>query len=200
MTYSTINKTKFGNCITCGAKDTKVVKVKKDTYCINCHNRNKALEQLEKQKKRNALRVDTTKVRKLGKMQDVSLEQKALNASKAAAMQRWFAERREEMKGKCANCGGKTMKYNGDKFYYSIAHILPKAYFKSVATHPLNWIELCFYGNSCHTNYDNHMIDIMELNCFDEVISKFVKMYPDIDKDERRRIPQILLNYVEAEK
>lgn len=133
-------------------------------------------------------------------MQDVSLEQKALNASKAAAMQRWFAERREEMKGKCAHCGGKTMKYNGDKFYYSIAHILPKAYFKSVATHPDNWIELCFYGESCHTNYDNHMIDIMDLNCFDDVISKFVRMYPDIDKEERRRIPAVLLQYVEIEK
>jgi len=198
--YSSLNKTKWGNCITCGAKDTEVVKVKKDTYCTQCHQKNKALEQIEKQKRKNAIRLDGSKVRKLGKVQDVSLEQKALNASKAAAMQRWFAERREEMKGKCAHCGGKTMKYNGDKFYYSIAHILPKAYFKSVATHPLNWVELCFYGNSCHTNFDNHMIDIMELNCFDDVISKFVRMYPDIDKDERRRIPAILLQYVEVEK
>ena len=198
--YSSLNKTKWGNCITCGAKDTEVVKVKKDTYCTQCHQKNKALEQIEKAKKKNALRIDTSKIRKLGKEQDISLEQKALNASKAAAMQRWFAERREEMKGKCAHCGGKTMKYNGDKFYYSIAHILPKAYFKSVATHPDNWIELCFYGQSCHTNYDNHMIDIMELNCFDEVITKFVRMYPDIAVDERRRIPAVLLQYVETEK
>lgn len=65
--YSTLNKTKFGNCITCGAKDTEVVKVKKDTYCTQCHQKNKALEQIEKQKRKKALRFDGSKVRKLGK-------------------------------------------------------------------------------------------------------------------------------------
>ena len=66
--FSTLNKTKFGNCITCGAKDTEVVKVKKDTYCTQCHQKNKALEQIEKQKRKNAIRLDGSKVRKLGKV------------------------------------------------------------------------------------------------------------------------------------
>jgi hypothetical protein len=115
-------------------------------------------------------------------------------------LQRWFNDRHREMKGSCQHCGGKSEKGRGT-YKCSIAHILPKAHFKSVATHPDNWIELCFYGkNSCHTNFDNYMLDITDLNCFDEVIRKFVAIYPDIAIAERRRIPQVLLNYLEVEK
>ena len=114
-----------------------------------------------------------------------------------AELTRWFNDRRKEMKGFCKHCGEKTQK-NNDNFKCSIAHILPKAYFPSVATNEHNWVELCFYNNSCHTNFDNHMIDIIELNCFDEVIEKFKKMYPSIDVKERRRIPSILLQYLET--
>jgi hypothetical protein len=118
--------------------------------------------------------------------------------SNAGGLQRWFEERAEEMKGTCRHCGGKSQK-GKENYKCSIAHILPKAYFKSVATHPDNWIELCFYGNSCHTNFDNYMIDILELNCFDDVIQKFVRMYPSIAPEERKRIPKILLEYLKTE-
>lgn len=114
-------------------------------------------------------------------------------------LQRWFNDRHKEMKGSCQHCGGKSEK-GRNTYKCSVAHILPKAYFKSVATHPLNWIELCFYGKSCHTNFDQLSLDITELNCFDEVITKFVAIYPDIAIAERRRIPQVLLQYIETEK
>lgn len=116
--------------------------------------------------------------------------------SNNAALTRWFKERRLEMTGRCKHCGGKTSKEDDGFYKHCIAHILPKAFFPSVATHHSNWIELCFWNNSCHTNFDNYSLDITELNCFDEVINKFVEMYPIIDKKERRRIPNILLNYV----
>ncbi len=114
-------------------------------------------------------------------------------------LQRWFEDKHREMAGFCKHCNGKTQK-GYPNFRNSIAHILPKAYFKSVATHPLNWIELCFYNKSCHTNLDQMSLDLIELNCFDEVVQKFVAMYPSIAVNERRRIPQVLLNYIEVEK
>lgn len=120
--------------------------------------------------------------------------------SGSAELTRWFKERREEMTGICANCGNISCRDSEDYFKFSIAHILPKNIFKSVATHRLNWIELCFWGNSCHTNMDNKTLDIMDLNCFAIVIERFVAMYPDIDKKERRYIPDVLLQYVEVEK
>jgi len=112
----------------------------------------------------------------------------------------WFKARRKEMKGSCKHCGSKTTKDDDTKYHYSIAHILPKAYFPSVATHKDNWIELCFYNRSCHTNLDNGALDLMDMNCFDEIITKFVSMYPSIAKEERRRIPAILLEYLNVEK
>ncbi len=115
-----------------------------------------------------------------------------------AGLQRWFEDRHKELKGVCSHCGGVTQK-GKENYKSSIHHFLPKSLFKSVATHPLNFLELCFYQNSCHTNLENHMIDLIELNCWDEVVTKFVKIYPSIAKEERRRIPQVLLQYIETE-
>lgn len=112
----------------------------------------------------------------------------------------WFKERRKEMKGKCSHCGNPSSKKDDDKFHFSIAHILPKSLFPSIATHPDNWIELCFWGNSCHTNFDNSTIDLIDMNCFDEIIEKFIRLYPNIIPEERRRIPQILIEYYNQNK
>lgn len=114
--------------------------------------------------------------------------------------EQWFLDRRKEMTGNCWHCGGKSCKNADMYFRNSIAHILPKSIFKSVAYHPLNWIELCFWDPSCHTNFDNHTLDVIDLNCFDTVIERFVKIYPEIDAKERKHIPDILLQYVEVER
>lgn len=113
---------------------------------------------------------------------------------------KWFKDRRNDLKGVCSHCGDKSSKDNDRYFKHSIAHILPKAYFKSVATHPDNWIELCFFKNSCHSQMDNKMLDLIDMNCFDEIVTKVAKMYPSIAQEERKRIPKILLEYIEIEK
>lgn len=113
-------------------------------------------------------------------------------------LKRWFEERRKELTGRCAHCGGRSCKDSDQYWKFSVAHILPKIIFKSVATHPLNYIELCFFNNSCHTNFDNKTLDIMDLNCFDLVIQRFVAIYPIIATKERRYIPDVLLQYVEV--
>lgn len=148
---------------------------------------------IAKQRKRNAAKLTGTKLRGL------AYEQQEIKAPKDyAVLDRWFRDRQKEMTGRCMNCGGKTEAHT--KLYKcSIGHILPKAYFKSVATHSENWLELCFYGNSCHTNYDNKMIDLIDLNCFDKVIQKFTKIYPFIAPEEKRRIPPILIEYLKTE-
>jgi len=129
-------------------------------------------------------------------------EEAAFKAGKSKGGQelgRWFDDRRKEMTGRCMHCGGKSCKDNNDYWLFSIAHILPKRLFKSVATHPLNWIELCYFSPSCHANFDNHTIDITELNCYDLVIERFIAMYPSIASKERRYIPDTLLQYVKNE-
>lgn len=150
---------------------------------------------IEKHKQRTAANNTQSKLRNVIANTDDNRE-----ATKHyAVLDRWFKDRRKEMKGKCEHCGGISCK-SDDKYYkHSIAHILPKKIFKSVATHPDNWIELCFWNKSCHTNFDNHMIDLIDLNCFDTVIEKFVKIYPNIAQEEKRHIPKILIEYYKTE-
>lgn len=136
------------------------------------------------------------------KIAQIKAEKEAMIENKPTGsleLQRWFLDRRKEMTGICQHCGGKTEK-DTDNFRCSIAHIMPKAYVKSLATHPLNWIELCFYNQSCHQNFDNKMLDILDLNCLDTVIERVVAMYPSIDEKEKRRIPKVLLDYIEDNK
>lgn len=122
------------------------------------------------------------------------------NVVSGAEMNRWFENRRKEMTGVCANCRNKSCK-DSDEFYkFSICHILPKAYFGSIKTHEKNWLELCFWGEkSCHSNLDNRMIDLINMACWDEIVTKFVAMYPEIAENEKKRIPQVLLNYIQTE-
>lgn len=193
--YSSIPKCKIHDCDFCDAKDTEVRKIGKQYYCLSkCYRELKTNEQLVKLKKKTVSSSLKSKIRTLH-----SSEENREMVKGSAELNRWFTERRKEMTGKCANCGGKSEKDSDRYFKFSIAHLLPKAYVKSVATHPDNWIELCFFNNSCHTNFDNGQIDIIDLHCFDQVIQKFARMYPSIAKDEQRRIPAILLEYIKTE-
>ena len=53
---SLIPKSKFGDCCQCGLTDTNVVKVKKDTYCLQCHKSNKTKQQMAKQREKVLVR------------------------------------------------------------------------------------------------------------------------------------------------
>lgn len=111
--------------------------------------------------------------------------QEALNA--------WFIAREQEMTGTCINCGGKSCKGNPKYVRFSICHILPKSLFPSVATHPDNWIELCFFGKSCHTNMDNKILEMWEMDCWVTIVNKFMLIYPSIAANERKLIPDCLM-------
>src|ERR1700684_2181963 len=91
----------------------------------------------------------------------------------------WFQERRKEMVGVCS-CGCAEPSSKKDDLYYRfcICHIYPKAIFKSVATHPLNWIELNFW-KGCHTTFDNMGVDRWpNLACWDDIKAKVIAMDP----------------------
>lgn len=110
--------------------------------------------------------------------------------------QMWFNTRRKEMTGYCSNCGGTSCKNDDSNFRSSIAHILPKRHFKSVQFHKLNWIELCHFGNCCHTNFDNLGSDNWDtMKCWNEIVEKFKVLYPLTLPEERQFIPKILQQF-----
>lgn len=119
----------------------------------------------------------------------------AKNEAVITPQRQWFLDRRKEMTGFCVcGCGLRSSKNDDKYFHCSVGHILKKAKVKSMALHPLNWIELNFW-DGCHGNFDNRSSDLWEgMACWDEIVTKFKAMYPLIPDYEKRFIPQVLLN------
>lgn len=135
---------------------------------------------------------ESKKTGKLGK------KNSAVKASKPpVTLEQWFLDRRKEMTGVCeCGCGKPSSKKDDQWFKSSIAHILPKSKVKSVATHPLNWIEMNHW-DGCHTNMDNKGSDLWpNMACWDIIVQRFLLMYPSINPKERRHIPQVLQKLV----
>jgi hypothetical protein len=141
----------------------------------------------------------TYRLNKVSKKTAAKIE--AQNASGDSILDRWFEDRRKEMTGKCALCGGKTEKDNDETYRRSIHHLFDKrpTMFPSVATHPDNFLEVCFWGNSCHSNIHNGTISWQLLHDSEEwgsILEKFIKIYPFIRQEERKNIPEIFLAYI----
>lgn len=116
-----------------------------------------------------------------------------------SSLDKWFEERRKEMKGRCVICGGTTLKANDQEYRRSIHHLFDKkpTLFPSVSTHPDNWLEVCFYGNSCHTNIHSKKITwelLLDSKEGEIIIEKFKKILPYIAQNEIKNIPQILID------
>lgn len=105
MSY--LPQTKFGNCASCGAKDTEVVKVCKETYCLYCRTDQKNKIQVRKANERN-------KVRSLGNKQRYEGNEDAASRSALIADCDYVFSRIVRLRGadehgncECYTCGSK---------------------------------------------------------------------------------------------
>lgn len=124
---------------------------------------------------------------KVSKNKIKELEEK--KKSPDSKMDLFFLENRKKMTNKCLFCGGDTMKKDDEKFHFSLAHLLPKSIFKSVATHPDILIELCFYGKSCHANFDNGVISwelIKDSKEWEVIKERLLNILPAVSMEERK--------------
>lgn len=104
------------------------------------------------------------------------------------AVYNFFVEMRPSMTGKCLFCNSKSEKHNDETFHFSLAHLLPKSSFPSVATHQDNVIELCYYGESCHSQFDNNKITwemIFDSAEWPMIREKLLKVLPMVAPNER---------------
>jgi len=118
-------------------------------------------------------------------------------------MDLFFKSLRKGMKNKCLFCGGATMKNDDEKFHFSLAHLLPKAIFKSIATNPDNIIELCFFGESCHTNFDSGKISWLMIKDSKEwlqIKEQLLIVLPMVSPEERKHKLYSKLNDLVYEK
>ena len=119
----------------------------------------------------------------------------------------WFQERMGRLEVKCENCGAtnfwleqnKETKVGKLKWRSCQAHLMPKRHFKSLMTHPLNGMVLgSGYSGlcNCHDNYDATWEKAAKMKIWDEVVRRFLIMYPLITPEEQRFIPPQLLQEI----
>lgn len=136
----------------------------------------------------------------IAKVSEKQKAKKAAERPEEELLDEWFIERSKEMTGHCVECGEPSTKGNEKYWKFSICHILPKKIFKSIARHPLNFIEWCYFGKSHHTNADNNGFEWIKEHMpisWKIIVHRFKAMYPVIDKSERKNIPDILLQELE---
>lgn len=98
----------------------------------------------------------------------------------------FFVAMRKKCKGKCLFCNSPTTYKHEELWRIAIAHLLPKAKFKSVATEESNWIELCW---NCHTEFDTGKITwelLRDSKEFDILREKLFIVLPLVAPEERK--------------
>lgn len=120
-----------------------------------------------------------------------------------AALEEWFQYQRSQMTGRCLFCGWSTTARHDVLYKRSAAHLFAKrpSQFPSIALNKENGIELCPFGNSCHTNFDNGIITFQDIkNDFHQawgvIVVKTKILYPQMTTDEQNKVPIILLNEI----
>jgi hypothetical protein len=180
--------------------------VGKDGYCHLHETESPMYEYYQKKKERQEReKKNRAEAKKISQKLRVTENPKNKNQTSVlqdkVELHNWFLERRKEMTGRCLFCGEKTSRDDDKYFKFSVAHLLAKrpSMFPSVAKHKDNWIELCYFQNSCHSNHDNSMITLEDVKntmpkAWEVIVTKFKKIYPSIAENEKKNIPQILLN------
>lgn len=80
----------------------------------------------------------------------------------------------------CRECGSKLQGNVSE-----VAHILPKNYFRSVQTNPLNWLPLCgmYSAKQCHSNFDTYSLEkVKKMQIYKEVVSIFAVLEDFVDE------------------
>ena len=147
----------------------------------------RALKEKAKLPKQPKIRKPIAKMSAKRKLEVIELKESGGDKE----MDKFFLAMRKRMVGKCLFCGGKTEKDNDEYYKFSIAHLFAKKpiMFPSIATHPSNWLELCHFGNSCHTNFDNGKITLELLKDskeWDVIAEKFHELAPLLTEAERK--------------
>lgn len=112
-------------------------------------------------------------------------EQKASGSDNG--LDKFFNEQRKKMSGQCGcGCGQPSQKKDDVYFRFCICHIFPKAIFKSIATHPSNWVERTFWIGH-HTNFDNMGMDLWPMyEDWETIKEKFHELAPLLTEEERK--------------
>jgi hypothetical protein len=104
---------------------------------------------------------------------------------------KFFQDAIEELRKNpvCQNCLQPiNANYNA---HFNIAHLLAKGTYKSVSTHPENYVFLCSWkdntGNDCHKYFDDHILARPHMRVFKLAKEKYLKFKDEVLEDGREK-------------
>lgn len=108
------------------------------------------------------------------------------------ALDKWYVLAIEQMPGRCEECNERLIIFAPWAAKSFVAHVLGKALFKSVATHPINKVYLCLI---CHTNFDNWGEEkVMKMVIFPKILDISLQLVQHLHQSEQNKLPE----YVKA--
>lgn len=167
---SIINRSKWGDCSACPAVNTNVVKVGRDLFCFNCNTRAKNKIQITKANERNL-------IRRLHNQNPANPDV----ARDREMLERFYDNAAKEIDKdpRCWNCGAEVHR----KYYRAAtAHIYPKAIFKSIQAHPLNYLVL---PASCCHNLTHRLDTFYKMGIWVEAVNRFREFEPLITESHK---------------
>lgn len=113
-------------------------------------------------------------------------------------LQKWYAKIMQEEEGKCWETGQKINKQDKLGWHGSIAHVLDKANYPSVKTHPLNYMILSMWGGT-HGQYDSSWENASKMKVWSYAIKVINLLYPLLKQEEKRRLPDVIIQEIKPE-
>lgn len=106
----------------------------------------------------------------------------------------WFKEKMSSSSRQCENCGRNLDSLNDVDWKGSQHHVLPKAQFKSVATHINNHMVLGRW--CCHPQVHTSWLNASKMNVWYKIISIFKDLFNELPECERRFVPNIIYEII----
>lgn len=112
-------------------------------------------------------------------------------------LQKFYARIMQNEPGKCWETGEKINKQDKMGWHGSVAHILSKRDFPSVATHPQNYMILSMWNGS-HANYDSSWERAATMKVWPYALKIIITvLLPLLPPEEKRKLPDVVLQEID---
>jgi len=110
-------------------------------------------------------------------------------------LQKWYKWIMNSESPICWETGEKIDKRDIMGWHGSIAHILDKGNYPSVATHPQNYMILKMWGGT-HGQYDSSWENASKMKVWKHCCKIFNVLYPLLTREEKAKLPDVILQEI----
>lgn len=109
-------------------------------------------------------------------------------------LDKWFEDKMTNSLRKCENCGKSLAHYNDLDWRGSQHHVLEKALYPSVATHPMNHLVLGKW--CCHHVWHVSWEKASKMSIFPKAIDIIKNLYTLLPTEEKKKLPEVVIQEI----